>query len=112
MEESIGYLPTSDELVYMGIFSLVGGSTTEAYTLDFSILTNYPELSDSGEPNENAQEAAALNLGSSGATVSGMINSPVDNDWYSFTVIDSPRYNKMRLNLTERPLSPQQSWGE
>ena len=49
LEESIGYLPTSDELVYMGIFSLVGGSTTEAYTLDFSILTNYPELSDSGE---------------------------------------------------------------
>lgn len=100
LEESIGYLPTSDEVVYMGIFSLVGGSTTEAYTLDFSILTNYPELSDTGEPNENVQEAATLNLGSSGATVSGMINSPVDNDWYSFTVIDSPQYNKMRLNLT------------
>ena len=61
LEESIGYLSASDELVYIGIFSLVGGSATEAYTLDFSITTNYAELSDPGEPDENAQEAVALN---------------------------------------------------
>ncbi len=99
LEESIGYLSASDELVYIGIFSLVGGSATEAYTLDFSITTNYAELSDPGEPDENAQEAVALNLGSTGAKVSGIINSAIDNDWYSFTVLDSPKYDKVRLNL-------------
>lgn len=99
LEESIGYLPTSNELVYIGIFSLVGGSATEAYTLDFSITTNYSELSDPGEPDENVQEATTLNLGRTGASVSGILNSAIDNDWYSFTVIDSPDYHKMRLNL-------------
>ncbi len=99
LEESIGYLPTSNELIYIGIFSLVGGSATEAYTLDFSITTNYSELSDPGEPDENVQEATTLNLGRTGASVSGILNSAIDNDWYSFTVIDSPDYHKMRLNL-------------
>ncbi len=100
LEESIGYLSASDELVYIGIVSLVGGSTTESYTLDFSVLTNFSNFSDTSEPNENAQEAVALNLGNAGTDVSGMLNSAVDNDWYSFTVIDSPKYNKIRLNLT------------
>jgi len=100
LEESIGYLAASDELVYVGIFSLVGGSETESYTLDFSVTTNFSSLSDTGEPNENAQEATALTLGSAGTSVSGKLNSPIDNDWYSFTVLDSPRYNRMRLNLT------------
>ena len=100
LEESVGYLPISDELIYVGIFSLVGGSTAESYTLDFSITTNYASLSDVGEPNENVQEAATLSLGNAGANISGMLNSAIDNDWYSFTVIDSPKYDKIRLNLT------------
>lgn len=100
LEQSVGYLAASDQLIYIGVISLVGGSETEAFTLDFSVRTNYSSLSDSGEPNENVQEAAALNLGESGASVSGMLNSAIDNDWYSFTVIDSPKYNKIRLQLT------------
>lgn len=100
LEESIGYLPTSDELIYIGVFSLVGGSATEAYTLDFSITTNYSELSDPSEPDENVQEATTLNLGRAGASVSGILNSAIDNDWYSFTVIGSSDYDKMRLKLT------------
>lgn len=100
LEQSIGYLPASDELVYIGVISLVGGSETEAFTLDFSVRTNYSSLSDSREPNENVQEAAALNLGESGANMSGMLNSAIDNDWYSFTVIDSPQYDKIRLQFT------------
>lgn len=105
LEESIGYLATSDEQLYMGVFSLVGGSGTEAYTLDFSITTNYLELADGGEPNENVQEAIALDPGRQGVTVSGMINSAYDNDWSSFNVIDSPYYEKIRLNLTSNSSS-------
>ena len=41
LEESIGYLASSDELVYVGIFSLLGSSTTEPYTLNFSITTDF-----------------------------------------------------------------------
>lgn len=100
LEQSVGYLSASGEVVYMGVVSILGGSETEAFTLDFSIRTNYSSLSDSGEPNENAQEAAVLNLGESGANVSGMLNSAIDNDWYSFTVVDSPKYDKVRLQLT------------
>lgn len=105
LEESVGYIAASDELLYVGIFSLVGGSSTEAYTLDFSITTNYSELADHGEPNENAQEAAALDPGRSGVSVSGMLNSAYDNDWYSFRVIDSPYYDKIRFNLTSNSSS-------
>lgn len=97
LEESVGYLCTSDRLVYIGVLALKGGSTTEAFTLDFSVTTNFSE---NGEPNENVLEAAGLNLGNSGATVSGSVNSPVDNDWYSFGVINSPKYYKIRFNLT------------
>lgn len=105
LEESVGYIAASDELLYVGIFSLVGGSSSEAYTLDFSITTNYSELADSGEPNENAQEAAALNPGRNGVSVSGKLNSAYDNDWYSFHVIDSPYYDKIRFNLTSNSSS-------
>lgn len=27
-------------------------------------------------------------------------NSPIDNDWYSFTVLDSPQYDKIRLSIS------------
>lgn len=97
LEESIGYKATTDEQVYIGIFSILGGSDTEAYTLDFSITTNF---SDNSEPNENANEAIALTLGTSGASVSNKLNSPIDNDWYVFTVLDSPAYDKIRLKIT------------
>lgn len=62
-------------------------------------------MSDTGEPNENVQEAAALTLGNSGASVSGMLNTAIDNDWYSFTVIDSPKYDKIRLGITSTSAS-------
>ncbi len=105
LEESVGYLPASDELIYIGVLSFVGGSETEPYTLDFSITTNYSILGDTGEPNENVQEAATLTLDNSGANVSGMLNTAIDNDWYSFTVIDSPKYDKIRLGITSTSVS-------
>lgn len=96
LEESVGYLATTDELIYIGVFSIIGGSETEAYTLDFSITTNF---SDNGEPNENAREAVTLTLGTTGTTVTGKLNTAIDNDWYSFTVPDSPACEKVRLIL-------------
>lgn len=96
--ESIGYNAASDERVYIGIFSSFGGSDTETYTLEFSIATNYSE---NNEPNENAKEAIALTLGEDGAnaSVSGALNSAIDNDWYSFTVRNNLHYNKMRFDM-------------
>lgn len=97
LDESVGYLATSDEKIYICVYSVGNGSTTEAYTLDYSLTTNF---TDNGEPNENAKESVQLDLNTSGITVSGKINSPIDNDWYSFNVIDSPEYDKIRLNIT------------
>ncbi len=97
LEESVGYLCASDEMIYIGVLSISGGSETEAFTLDFSVTTNFSE---NGEPNENVPEAVALTLGNAGTTVSGTLNSPVDNDWYSFAVINSDKYDKIRLSLT------------
>lgn len=100
LEESIGYLSTSDERIYIGVFACYGGSETEAYTLDFTITTNFLNISDGNEPNENAQEASVLNLGQSGASVSGMLISAIDNEWYTFSVLDKPEYNKIRLQVS------------
>jgi hypothetical protein len=97
LDESIGYIADNDETVYVCVYSVAGGSTTEAYTLDYSISSNIDEIS---EPDENAKEATALTLETIGAKVPGKINSPLDNDWYSFVVIDSPTYDKVRLNIT------------
>lgn len=97
LEESVGYKATTDEKVYVCVYSVAGGSETEAYTLDYSITTNFV---DQDEPDENAKEATVLTLEAEGADVSGKLNSPIDNDWYSFTVIDSPAYNKMRLTIS------------
>lgn len=96
--ESIGYKASNTETIYIGVFSSLGGSDTEAYTLEFSIATNYSEAN---EPNENAKEAVALALGKEGtkASISGALNSAIDNDWYSFTVLDNLYYNKIRLDM-------------
>ena len=97
LDESVGYLATADEKLYVCVYSVAGGSQTEAYTLDYSVTTNFY---DSSEPDENAKEATALQLGTAGVSVSRKLNSPIDNDWYSFTVMDSPTYDKIRLAIS------------
>ncbi len=57
LPESLGYIVSSAETVYVCVYSVGGGSTTDAYTLDYVIgEDNY----DSFEPNENAKEAVGL----------------------------------------------------
>lgn len=97
LEESIGYIAAADERVYVCVYSVAGGSTTDPYTVDYSITTNF---TGANEPDENAKEATALTLAATGAKTTGMLNSPIDNDWYSFTVIDSPTYHRMRFQVS------------
>lgn len=95
LEEAVGYIAKSNEKLYVCVYSTAGGSTEE-YTLDYTITTNF---SDTTEPDDNAKEATTLSLGKAGANVSKMINSPLDNDWYTFEVIDDFSYDKIRLNI-------------
>ena len=97
LEESVGYQATVEESVYVCVYSVGGGSTTEEYNLTYTITTNH---NDSTEPNENAKEADVLDLGSVGATVTQKLNSPIDNDWYMFTVVDGPAQEKTRLTVS------------
>ena len=96
IQESLGYIANTTISLYVCVYSVAGGSTTSPYTLDFSISDSY----DSVESDENAAESNALNLGTLGTSVTRTLNSPLDNDWYSLTVLDSPAYNKIRLNLS------------
>lgn len=95
--ESIGYIADSDETVYVYILAATGYSSTDSFTLEYTIgENNY----DSGEPDENPQELTQLAFTNSQATASRTICSPIDNDWYSFTVLDAPEYSKMRFSIT------------
>lgn len=96
LPESLGYIASSAETVYVCVYSVGGGSSTNSYTLDYVIgEENY----DTAEPDENTKELTALTLSTSGATSSRIVCSPLDNDWYSFNVIDDYSYNKMRFNI-------------
>lgn len=97
LQESVGYIAETDSSIYICVYSVSGGSTTEAYTLDYTITTNF---SGENEPSENAKEATSLTLGTDGAVVTAELNSPIDNDWYSFVVLDSPAYHKIRLSIS------------
>lgn len=97
LDESIGYIANTDETVYVCVYSVGGGSNTESYTLDYTITTNF---SDPSEPNENAKEAIDLSMDEMGANVSAKLNSPLDNDWYRFTVKDGDSFDKVRLNIS------------
>jgi hypothetical protein len=97
LPESIGYISSSAETVYVCVYSVGGGSSTDAYTLDYVIgEDNY----DTGEPDENTKESTSITFTDLSYTANRTICSPLDNDWYSFTVLDSPTYNSMRFTIT------------
>lgn len=96
LPESLGYIASSAETVYVCVYSVGGGSTTDAYTLDYVIgENNY----DSGEPDENTKELTGISFTNLNYTVNRTTCSPLDNDWYLFTVIDDPTYNKVRFTI-------------
>ena len=96
LEESVGYLATTDQKIYVGIVSNVGGSDTIPFTLEFTKTTNFSE---ENEPNENAMEAIPLDFGTNGVTVRGRINSVLDNDWYTCTIPSDYADKKINLAL-------------
>lgn len=96
LAEMVGYKALADEVVYMVVVSGGGGSDTEAYTLDYTIITNFL---DNHEPNENAKEAKELAIGTNGVNVSHYLYSPIDNDWYVFTIPDGATYSKIRVTV-------------
>lgn len=97
LAESIGYIAKENEKIYVCVYSVLGGNDAQEYILDYTMTTNFL---DSTEPNENAKEAETLTMKKAGVNVSSEINSPLDNDWYSFTVLEGPEYEKMRLYIS------------
>ena len=97
LADSIGYVASGEQTLYLCVYSVSGGSASLPYNLDFSISSQNLE---SSEPDENVKEATQLNLGTTGATVTRVINSALDSDWYKFTVQDNPGYSKMRFQVT------------
>lgn len=100
LAESIGYIAKQDEKIYVCVYSVLGGNDTQEYTLDYTVTTNF---FDSTEPDENAKDAETLTMTKSGINMYRKLNSPLDNDWYSFTVFDGPEYERMRLCITSSP---------
>lgn len=96
LAESVGYKPTGAAAnYYICVASSNGGSTSDPYTLEYSISTVF----DSDEPNENAQQPTSLPVSEAGATKTNTISAPIDNDWYQFTVPSGAHYDKVTLSV-------------
>lgn len=97
LDESLGYIATSNETVNLCVYATTSGSSTEPFTLDIAISD---QNLDSMEPNDNMREAIDLDLNYIGRTVYRNINSPLDTDWYKFNVKDEESYDHIRFMLT------------
>ena len=75
----------------------VGGSVSEAFTLDYSVST----ACDSYEIDESVRQALAFTYGTGGAYVEARnLSSPIDNDWYKITVPSDRIYDKLKITAT------------
>ncbi|MDE7425619.1 MAG: DUF4198 domain-containing protein [Lachnospiraceae bacterium] len=75
--------------------SFIGGSETEAYTLTYALTDVYDEY----ETDEQPQRAGEFVFSGSSDSISGRnISSPIDSDWYMFTVPSG--YDEMQLNIS------------
>lgn len=75
--------------------SFIGGSETEAYTLTYALTDVYDEY----ETDEQPQRAGEFVFSGSADSISGRnISSPIDSDWYMFTVPSG--YDEMQLNIS------------
>ena len=98
LPEAIGYLATGNEATYyVAVLSSVGGSANEAYTLDYSISTNYDSL----EIDESVRQARPFTFNTNGGSITSRnLSSPIDNDWYVINIPESRNYNKISLSLS------------
>lgn len=93
--EALGYIATGGTaMYYLYVSATVGGSTKEAFKLDYSVSTAY----DSNEIDESAKQALAFTYGTGGAYIdSRNLSSPIDNDWYVITVPSSRSYDNLKI---------------
>lgn len=97
LPEALGYITEETAVYYIWVLSAAGGSINEAFTLDYSISV----ACDSWEIDESVREAVSFTFGTDGAYIdSRNLSSPVDNDWYVFTVPSDRTYDKLRITAT------------
>ena len=99
LPETMGYNNTSGSTAtyYLYVLSSAGGSSTQAFTLDYTVSNSC----DSYEIDENVSQARSFTVGTNGATVNVRnLSSPIDNDWYKITVPQSRNYDKLTLSCT------------
>ncbi len=96
LQESIGYMPSGNEATYyIVVLSASGGSSSAAYTLDYSVCNVWS----SEEPNENMMETSYYSLNSSSLTISGnTLGSPIDNDWIELSIPNTAEYSSVHFS--------------
>lgn len=98
LPEALGYVTSGDTATYyLYVLASVGGSVSEAFTLDYSVST----ACDSYEIDESVRQALAFTYGTGGAYVEARnLSSPIDNDWYKITVPSDRIYDKLKITAT------------
>lgn len=97
IEESLGYIAQSDETVYIAVFLFSNNSNSLTYTLNLAV-SDINE--DSSETDDNVNECIDTQLNYANYMENRIINSPIDYDWFKFSVIDDEvYYSKIRLNI-------------
>lgn len=85
--------------------SFIGGSETEAYTLTYALTDVYDDY----ETDEQPQKAGEFVFsGASDSISSRNISSPIDSDWYMFTVPSG--YDEMQLNISSSSANTHAVW--
>lgn len=81
LQETIGYHTDTTEEYYILVNSAVGGSNTNPYTLEYSLINHGNE--DGYEPSERPNTARVLSLTNGQAIAAdATLSSAIDNDWY------------------------------
>lgn len=95
VEESIGYVAPSDETIYIAVWLYSSNNNS----LPFTLTTAISDINDdySGLINDNVNESFDTQLNYANFNVARKIVSPIDADWFKFTVIDDINYSKIRL---------------
>ena len=95
--EDVAVINTTEAEVEYKILvnSFVGGSEIEAYTLTYALTDVYDEY----ETDEQPQRAGEFVFSGASDSISDRnISSPIDSDWYMFTV--PVGYDEMQLNIS------------
>lgn len=96
--ESVSIINTENEAqdYYFYVHSSAGGSTTEAYTIEYAISYPYDDY----EPDDNILNAKGIEMKTGGImTSSCSISNPVDTDWYVITIPETKTYSKLKFSI-------------